>query len=171
MCGALQALTRASAGGTSASRSSWTCTTRTGATPTLHDGPGAPHSRCPPGSERPQRLRASNLLLGGCSIYLAVNSIDSWKRHRIEGYGYVDVPCFAGMHDLRVHTWRAEVTRSMPPPDRHCLTMVWGRAGLCAREGDGLLHRGGLAAGLGPLPSPPCFLSPQQLTLGAAGIR
>lgn len=43
-------------------------------------------------------------------IYMCVSSVDSWQRHRAEGYGYVDVPCFPGMHDLRVHTWRPQGT-------------------------------------------------------------
>jgi len=43
-------------------------------------------------------------------IYMCVNSIDTWNRHHVEGYGFVDVPSYAGMHNLRVHTWRPQGT-------------------------------------------------------------
>lgn len=43
-------------------------------------------------------------------VYMCVNSVDSWSRHHVEGYGYVDVPSYAGMHDLRVHTWKPQGT-------------------------------------------------------------
>ena len=31
-------------------------------------------------------------------IYFEVASLDSWQRHRVEGYGYLSVPTTPGMH-------------------------------------------------------------------------
>ena len=39
-------------------------------------------------------------------LLLQVNSIDSWGRHRIEGYGFVRFPGEPGYHKLEVETWR-----------------------------------------------------------------
>jgi len=39
-------------------------------------------------------------------LLLQVNSIDSWGRHRIEGYGFVRFPAEPGYHKLEVETWR-----------------------------------------------------------------
>jgi hypothetical protein len=40
-------------------------------------------------------------------ILLTVNSIDSWGRDRIEGYGFARMPHEAGYHnDIQVETWR-----------------------------------------------------------------
>ena len=39
-------------------------------------------------------------------LLLQVNSVDSWGRHRIEGYGFVRFPAEPGYHQLEVETWR-----------------------------------------------------------------
>ena len=39
-------------------------------------------------------------------LMLQVNSVDSWGRHRIEGYGFVRFPLEPGYHKLEVETWR-----------------------------------------------------------------
>lgn len=39
-------------------------------------------------------------------LLLQVNSVDSWGRHRVEGYGFVMVPLEAGSHRVEVETWR-----------------------------------------------------------------
>ena len=39
-------------------------------------------------------------------MLLQVNSVDSWGRHRIEGYGFVRFPAEPGYHKLEVETWR-----------------------------------------------------------------
>jgi len=39
-------------------------------------------------------------------LLLQVNSVDSWHRHRIEGYGFVRIPSTPGFHQLSVQTWR-----------------------------------------------------------------
>ncbi len=37
---------------------------------------------------------------------MQVNSVDSWKRHRIEGYGFCQIPGQAGSYKLHIDTWR-----------------------------------------------------------------
>jgi len=39
-------------------------------------------------------------------LLLQVNSVDSWGRHRVEGYGFVRFPLEPGYHKLEVETWR-----------------------------------------------------------------
>ncbi|XP_064391519.1 tectonic-like complex member MKS1 isoform X2 [Halichondria panicea] len=39
-------------------------------------------------------------------LLLEVCSLDYWDRHRVEGYGYLDLPHTSGSHDLTLHTWR-----------------------------------------------------------------
>lgn len=39
-------------------------------------------------------------------ISLQVNSCDDWGRHRIEGYGFLELPNQSGFHQLSIHTWR-----------------------------------------------------------------
>ena len=39
-------------------------------------------------------------------LLLQVNSIDSWGRHRVEGYGFVRFPSEPGYHKIEVETWR-----------------------------------------------------------------
>ena len=39
-------------------------------------------------------------------ILLQVNSVDSWGRHRIEGYSFARLPQNAGYHKIEVETWR-----------------------------------------------------------------
>ena len=39
-------------------------------------------------------------------LLLQVNSIDSWGRHRVEGYGFVRFPAEPGYHKIEVETWR-----------------------------------------------------------------
>jgi Meckel syndrome type 1 protein len=44
-------------------------------------------------------------------ILMTVNSIDSWGRDRIEGYGFCRMPHEAGYHkDIKVETWRPRGT-------------------------------------------------------------
>eukprot|EP01083_Nonionella_stella_P227151 806167_1 len=45
-------------------------------------------------------------LLKPPTIYLQVNSFDSWHRHRAEGYGFIHLPIESGSHSLTVHMWR-----------------------------------------------------------------
>lgn len=35
-----------------------------------------------------------------------MNSVDSWGRNRIEGYGFLEVPSSEGFHVLKVQTWK-----------------------------------------------------------------
>lgn len=37
---------------------------------------------------------------------MQVNSVDSWNRHRIEGYGFARFPDKPGYHQIEVQTWR-----------------------------------------------------------------
>ncbi|CAN0098763.1 unnamed protein product, partial [Discosporangium mesarthrocarpum] len=47
--------------------------------------------------------------LGGRpQILLAVSSLDSFSRHRVQGYGHVSFPSKPGAHDLSVRTWRPD---------------------------------------------------------------
>ncbi|CAM9953363.1 unnamed protein product [Scytosiphon promiscuus] len=39
-------------------------------------------------------------------VLLAVSSLDSLARHRVEGYGYLSFPRQAGAHELFIRTWR-----------------------------------------------------------------
>ena len=39
-------------------------------------------------------------------LLLQVNSTDSWNRHRVEGYSFVQLPFENGYHQLEVETWR-----------------------------------------------------------------
>ena len=39
-------------------------------------------------------------------LLFQVNSVDSWKRHRIEGYGFLRMPLEPGYHELEIETWR-----------------------------------------------------------------
>ena len=40
------------------------------------------------------------------SLLLQVNSVDSWNRHRIEGYGFITFPAIPGYHDITISTWK-----------------------------------------------------------------
>ena len=44
------------------------------------------------------------------SLLLQVNSVDSWGRHRIEGYGYVTFPREPGCYEQTISTWRPKGT-------------------------------------------------------------
>ncbi len=37
---------------------------------------------------------------------MQVNSVDSWGRHRVEGYSFVRMPQNPGYHKIEVETWR-----------------------------------------------------------------
>jgi len=39
-------------------------------------------------------------------IVVQVNSLDSWGRYRIEGYGFTELPRYSGIHEIEVKTWR-----------------------------------------------------------------
>ncbi|CAN0210816.1 unnamed protein product, partial [Hapterophycus canaliculatus] len=43
-------------------------------------------------------------------VLLAISSLDSLARHRVEGYGYVSFPRQAGAHELLIRTWRPVCT-------------------------------------------------------------
>eukprot|EP00742_Colponemidia_sp_Colp-10_P007445 GILJ01008017.1.p1 GENE.GILJ01008017.1~~GILJ01008017.1.p1 ORF type:complete len:482 (+),score=52.76 GILJ01008017.1:268-1713(+) len=43
-------------------------------------------------------------------VFLHVHSCDMWDRHRLEGYGFVDVPNTPGSHSVTISTWRPEGT-------------------------------------------------------------
>ncbi|KAI8593022.1 ciliary basal body-associated, B9 protein-domain-containing protein [Geranomyces variabilis] len=40
------------------------------------------------------------------ALYLTVCSVDSWNRHRLEGYGFLNIPEEEGRHDVTINTWR-----------------------------------------------------------------
>jgi len=40
------------------------------------------------------------------TLLMQVNSVDSWNRHRIEGYGFCRFPLDPGYHQIEVDTWR-----------------------------------------------------------------
>ena len=54
------------------------------------------------------QFKAKNAYIDVSRPYLLmqVNSVDSWNRHRIEGYGFVRCPVTPGYHTLTVDTWR-----------------------------------------------------------------
>lgn len=37
---------------------------------------------------------------------MQVNSLDSWERNKIEGYGFIDVPNTPGFHQLTIQTYK-----------------------------------------------------------------
>ncbi|EDO39397.1 predicted protein [Nematostella vectensis] len=39
-------------------------------------------------------------------LFVEVMSLDSWERHRTEGYGYTVIPNKAGSHEIVINTWR-----------------------------------------------------------------
>lgn len=39
-------------------------------------------------------------------LLFQVNSVDSWNRHRIEGYGFLRLPMEPGYHQMDLETWR-----------------------------------------------------------------
>ena len=39
-------------------------------------------------------------------ILFQVNSVDSWNRYRIEGYGFLRLPFEDGFHEITVQTWK-----------------------------------------------------------------
>ncbi len=40
------------------------------------------------------------------TIVVQVNSLDSWGRYRVEGYGFVELPRYCGVHHLEIRTWK-----------------------------------------------------------------
>lgn len=40
------------------------------------------------------------------TLLMQVNSVDSWNRQRIEGYGFCRFPLEPGYHQIEVDTWR-----------------------------------------------------------------
>ncbi|KAJ3184967.1 Pleiotropic negative transcriptional regulator [Geranomyces variabilis] len=40
------------------------------------------------------------------ALYLTVCSVDLWNRHRLEGYGYFNIPEEEGRHSMTINTWR-----------------------------------------------------------------
>ena len=40
------------------------------------------------------------------TLYLEVYSLDSWQRHRVEGYGYCQIPDVAGSTAVEIDMWR-----------------------------------------------------------------
>ena len=51
-------------------------------------------------------LFADSLLSDWPKVCVQVNSVDSWERHRIMGYGFLEFPPSPGFHELSVQTWR-----------------------------------------------------------------
>eukprot|EP00826_Nyctotherus_ovalis_P059030 TRINITY_DN8175_c0_g1_i1.p1 TRINITY_DN8175_c0_g1~~TRINITY_DN8175_c0_g1_i1.p1 ORF type:complete len:219 (-),score=48.34 TRINITY_DN8175_c0_g1_i1:241-852(-) len=49
---------------------------------------------------------AASLCTRWPSLLMQVNSVDSWGRHRIEGYGYVTFPSTPGYYEQSISTWR-----------------------------------------------------------------
>lgn len=47
-----------------------------------------------------------NLFVKWPVLYLQVFSLDSWQRHRLEGYGYCQLPDVSGTTEVKVDTWR-----------------------------------------------------------------
>lgn len=39
-------------------------------------------------------------------LFFEVNSVDSWSRHRTEGYAYAVIPAQPGAHELALQCWR-----------------------------------------------------------------
>jgi len=39
-------------------------------------------------------------------VCVQVNSVDSWGRHRVQGYGFLQMPNTPGFHRVSVRTWR-----------------------------------------------------------------
>ncbi|KXJ29494.1 Meckel syndrome type 1 protein [Exaiptasia diaphana] len=39
-------------------------------------------------------------------LFIEVLSLDSWERHRTEGYGMITIPNQPGIHEITVNTWR-----------------------------------------------------------------
>lgn len=52
------------------------------------------------------KAKNSNMFNNRPYILMQVNSVDSWNRHRIEGYGFVRLPTTMGYHKITVSTWR-----------------------------------------------------------------
>lgn len=42
----------------------------------------------------------------GPKLYLQVSSLNSWNRHSVEGYTYLDLPLKAGCHDFTLSCWK-----------------------------------------------------------------
>ncbi|KAI8915205.1 ciliary basal body-associated, B9 protein-domain-containing protein [Powellomyces hirtus] len=40
------------------------------------------------------------------TLYITVHSVDSWDRHRVEGYGYIPIPREHGHYEFNISTWR-----------------------------------------------------------------
>lgn len=60
----------------------------------------------------PFELEMRELEAGGAlpRLYLCVNSLDSWERHRVEGYSHVDIPLTAGSYSLTGSAWKPKGT-------------------------------------------------------------
>jgi len=43
-------------------------------------------------------------------LYVCINSVDNWQRHRVEGYTHIDIPMTAGMYDLNASAWKPSGT-------------------------------------------------------------
>jgi Meckel syndrome type 1 protein len=46
-------------------------------------------------------------------ILIQVNSVDSWERHRIEGYGFINVPNFSGYSEIKIPCYKPREDLSM----------------------------------------------------------
>lgn len=44
-------------------------------------------------------------------IIIQVNSLDTWGRYRVEGYGFVEIPRYCGLHKIEVKTWKPYETQ------------------------------------------------------------
>jgi len=52
-------------------------------------------------------------------LYLQVYSLDTWQRHRIEGYGYCQIPDVAGATRVQVNMWRPKGDSMMSEVQRY----------------------------------------------------
>jgi Meckel syndrome type 1 protein len=41
-------------------------------------------------------------------MLIQVNSLDSWERNRVEGYGIVEIPHQPGFHELTIRTFKPD---------------------------------------------------------------
>lgn len=46
-------------------------------------------------------------------LFFQINSIDEWERHRIEGYGFVNIPNFSGNSQIKVPCYKPKEDLSM----------------------------------------------------------
>ncbi|CAF0929463.1 unnamed protein product [Rotaria sordida] len=55
---------------------------------------------------KPPRVSADHELPRMPKIFFQISSLDSWGRHRIEGYTYIDIPSSPGFYNEHLSCWR-----------------------------------------------------------------